>query len=372
MNDLWDVIVVGAGPAGSAVAIPLARAGHRVLLLERSIFPRDKVCGDCLNPDCWPVFERLGVAEAVRSLRHASLRRVEFESARGRRFGFEFPPGPAQEIAVRRSVLDAALVAEAVAAGAEFQPGNAVEQVVRESGGGWSVVAGGPAIRGRFLVAADGRNSTVVRLVGLSDATERDERIGLHAHVSLPDELRETVRMFWRPEGYGGFAPVDRETLNVSIAGRAAGLPALKAWVRAELGLTTEPLWRTIAPLDRAPRLAAPAEGLFLAGDAALVVEPFTGEGIYYALASGELIARTLGALLRGELEPAEALGRTNDDQSSLYRGRLWVNRLARWIGRRPRLAEILLGISRHYPGLLRALVTKVVAGSAVRSSPGL
>ena len=79
---MWDVAIVGSGPAGASCAAFCAAAGLRTLVLERANFPREKVCGDCLNPTCWPVLERLGVAAEVRAAPHGKLSRVEFIGSR--------------------------------------------------------------------------------------------------------------------------------------------------------------------------------------------------------------------------------------------------------------------------------------------------
>ena len=103
---MWDVAIVGSGPAGASCAAFCAAAGLRTLVLERANFPREKVCGDCLNPTCWPVLERLGVAAEVRAAPHGKLSRVEFIDLNGRRVTAPLPSGENAEIALRRSVFD--------------------------------------------------------------------------------------------------------------------------------------------------------------------------------------------------------------------------------------------------------------------------
>src|SRR4051812_36612398 len=98
MAETFDVLIVGGGPAGSACAAFCAKAGLRVLVLEREIFPREKVCGDCLNPSCWPSLERLGVRDAVVRLPHGRLDQVEFIGIGAGRFQF-----PSQKPEIRRS-----------------------------------------------------------------------------------------------------------------------------------------------------------------------------------------------------------------------------------------------------------------------------
>src|SRR5689334_15665214 len=101
-----DVCIVGGGPAGAACAIVCAQRGLRVAVVEREEFPREKVCGDCLNPSCWPVLRRLGVADAVRKLPHGKLTSVEFITLKGARVSVELPAGEDAEIAVKRSLFD--------------------------------------------------------------------------------------------------------------------------------------------------------------------------------------------------------------------------------------------------------------------------
>src|SRR5437660_1108984 len=103
---IFDVAMVGAGPAGSTCAAFCAQAGLRTLLLERETFPREKVCGDCLNPSCWPVLRRLGVFESVRALPHGNLDAVEFIAIGGQTIHVDLPKGDESEIAVKRSFFD--------------------------------------------------------------------------------------------------------------------------------------------------------------------------------------------------------------------------------------------------------------------------
>ena len=371
-----DVTVVGGGPAGAVCAAFCAAAGLRVQVLERAVFPRDKVCGDCLNPDAWPVLARLGLEDAVRALPHVALRCVEFAGLRGKPIRLPLPDVRRGEIAVKRRDLDALLLGRAAALGAAVCEGRAVSGVRREPGPGGrfeiSVAPDGDTVRGRFVVAADGRNSVVARLAGLLEegrGAGAEARIGLQAHVPCPADFGARVQMRWFADGYGGLCPVGGGELNVSLAGPPSALEGLKRWVRDEFEVGENHPWRTIAPLDRAAARHAAvagegrdAGGVFLVGDAARVVEPFTGEGIYYAMRSGELAAEALIAAVRGETSAAGAAARYGEAHARMYRGRLWVNRLARAAGRHPRWATLALEAVRWQPGLLRFLTAKVVA----------
>src|ERR1700736_1951610 len=119
--EVVDVAIVGGGPAGSTCAAFCAAAGLRTLVLEREKFPREKVCGDCLNPACTAVLERLGVADEIRALPHGKLNRVDFIAIGGRTVSIDLPPDA--EIAVKRSLFDHRLMQRAARAGAEIRDG---------------------------------------------------------------------------------------------------------------------------------------------------------------------------------------------------------------------------------------------------------
>src|SRR4030095_13056937 len=104
--ETFDVAIVGGGPAGSSCAASCALAGLRTLILEREKFPREKVCGDCLNPACWPILRRLRITERVRQLPHGILDVVEFIAVGGRKVIVDLPSGEEGEIAIKRSLFD--------------------------------------------------------------------------------------------------------------------------------------------------------------------------------------------------------------------------------------------------------------------------
>src|SRR5215212_3423113 len=117
---MFDVAIVGGGPAGSSCAAFSAAAGLRTVILEREKFPREKVCGDCINPACWPVLRRLEIADRTRSLQHGTLSRVDFIGIGGRRVSVALPVGDDAEIAIKRSLFDNLLLERARELGAEI------------------------------------------------------------------------------------------------------------------------------------------------------------------------------------------------------------------------------------------------------------
>jgi menaquinone-9 beta-reductase len=356
---MFDVAIVGGGPGGSSCAAFCAMAGLRTVVLEREKFPREKVCGDCLNPACWPILRRLELVESLRALPHAKLARVELIGIKGRRLSVELPSGDCGEIAIKRSLLDELLLRRARELGVTVFENATVAALSPPDPRAthWSISAGEQTFRARTLVAADGRNSTVARLCGLLPRSTK-ERIALQTHLPLPPGFGDRVVLEFRPEGYSGQAPVGGGALNLCLAGVPGKIAALRQWAEARFEISPGHPWRTITPLRRTPILAGQGS-LFLVGDAARVVEPFTGEGIYYALASGELAAKAI--LLQCNGQGAEEVSAAySAAHQQLYRGRLWVNRLARAAVLSPRAASVFLEALRFQPRVLRILTAKI------------
>jgi geranylgeranyl reductase family protein len=357
--DRVDVAIVGGGPAGASCAFFCAQAGLRTVVLERETFPREKVCGDCLNPACWPVLGRLGIADAVRALPHGKLDSVEFIAIGGSSIRVPLPLGDNAEIAVKRSLFDDLLLNRARSAGAEVLENAMVTRVDKARWGDWKIDVVRDKITAPILVAADGRNSTVARLRGLLPTPHR-ERVALQTHIPLPSGFGDRVVLQFLPEGYSGQAPVNPAELNLCLVSSGANIDRLKAWAATEFNVPSDHPWRTITPLTRAP--ASPAhENLFLIGDVARVVEPFTGEGIYYALQSGELAAQAIAALSREENRERVLQNFTGQHQE-MYRGRLWIYQMARAAVLLPGAGSALVRVAKIYPGLLRYLTRKISA----------
>src|SRR3954470_8748469 len=353
---MFDVAIVGGGPAGASCAAFCAAAGLRTAVLDREKFPREKVCGDCINPACWPVLRRLDLAERVRSLPHGKLDRVEFIGIDGRCLSVDLPTGAEAEIAVKRSRFDTVLLNRARELGATVFESATVTALSSPDPrtDSWKISVGEQVIDARALVAADGRNSTVARLCGLLPRAAK-ERVALQTHLPLPADFGDRVVLEFRPEGYSGQAPVGERELNLCLVSIPKQIASLRAWAEDRFNISPGHSWRTITPLTR--ESISPAQpSLFFVGDSARVVEPFTGEGIYYALASGELAAKAIA--LRGE--PADVAVAYSAAHAQLYRGRLWINRLARAAVLSPRIASAFLQVARFQPALLRLLTGKI------------
>jgi geranylgeranyl reductase family protein len=363
-----DVAIVGAGPAGSSCASFCAAAGLRVALFEREKFPREKVCGDCINPACLPVLQRLGLVDEVGSWPHAVANAVDFITIRGRYVRADLAKGGVRMMTIKRSVFDNHLLQRARELGARVHEEATVIALNKTRDRDWKIDIVRETFTARVLVGADGRNSTVARLCNLLPRPER-ERIALQAHVPLPRDFGNRIVLQLLPEGYCGQAPVNDRELNVCLVGTPPTIVSLRTWAEHEFKLPHDQAWRTITPLAR---VAIPAshENLFFIGDAARVVEPFTGEGIYYALRSGDLAADAIIKIIRGRDRSANGRIRHGEQSAkrgfarahrAMYRGRLWINELARAAVLHPRVASQLIGITPVAGPLLRSLTRRIV-----------
>ena len=296
----FDVLVVGAGPAGSSTAIHLARAGVRTLLVDRARFPRDKPCGGGLTGralrripvDPSPVVER-------------DVDRFELRL----RYGSSFARAhdvPLIRMTQRRR-LDAFLVEHAVAAGAELRDGVKVEAIELDDAG-VSARLGGETVKADVVVGADGANGVVARTAGLGDGIVRG--VALEGNVPL-EALRDrdlertaVIELAVLPGGYGWVFPKG-DHANLGVGGWGSEGPRLRdhlARLARAHGIAPDRV--TDVRGHRLPmrRLGTPAGvgRALLVGDAAGLVDPLSGDGMYEAFVSARLAA---DAIVSGELD---------------------------------------------------------------------
>ncbi len=285
----FDAVVVGAGPAGSATALRLARAGASVLLVDRARFPRDKPCGGGLTGRAVRALP-VDVSPVVEDVVHA------FEVRLGYRKRFERRSEAPLVLMTRRRRLDAFLAEQAAAAGAVFRDGVTVGGLTVGPDGASLRVGGGP-VHGRVLVGADGVNGRIARDAGLGGGTQYG--IALEGNGPLPEGQRgrATIELGVVPGGYGWVFPKDGHA-NFGVGGWAAEGPRLRAHLRrlcAEHGIDDALL--TDVQGRRLPirRTTTAARGpVLLVGDAAGLVDPLSGDGIYEALVSARLAAEAI------------------------------------------------------------------------------
>jgi flavin-dependent dehydrogenase len=352
-----DLVIVGAGPAGSLAALVLARAGHRVALLDRASFPRAKVCGNCINPAAWDIWQRLGLTESFEALPHRELSGFTLQCEGRTIYRQNFSPPQRGPRAVARDVFDDWLRREAEAAGARFFPDTTVTGIgpdgtVQTSRGDFS---------GRLIFGADGRNSVVARQSGLMPPPRRCHRVAWQASVPAPPDLDDHVHMHLFEEGYLGCSrySATHAVLSMVLDSRRTQDPL--ALVRRYFPRLEEQNWLRMNPITRASARTGSGR-VWLLGDAARVVEPFTGEGIFFALSTGLLAAEAAKTgLARNNVEAA--LGTYRRSHWRLYARRVWINILVRLSLTTPAgTVRLLRKVKRLPPGLISFLSHRVHA----------
>lgn len=355
-----DIVVVGAGPAGSTVATLLATRGRDVLLLDRARFPRAKPCGESLNPGAVRELRELDILEEVRALPHRGIRGWRVEAPDGRSFGAEYPEGEFG-VAVDRASLDALLLDKAAASGVNIELGVRVCDVLWSGAGIAGIrTSDGRRIPARLVIGADGIRSVIVRRLGLL-RRGRLRKVGLTAHVRGALLPEDTGVLFVRPWGCIGAVSIGPDLANVVVVltgparAEARGGPAAcfdRLIGEAGSLATARRCSRVITtgPFD-SPTRAVAAPGALLVGDAAGYFDPFTGQGVYKALRSARAAADAVTTW-------TEAVG----ESGALHRYDRWHHRAFA----APRRLQRVIETGAAHPAIFGAAV------SALGSLPAL
>jgi geranylgeranyl reductase family protein len=356
-----DVVIVGAGPAGSVAAMLLARAGVRVRLLDRATFPRDKLCGDTLNPGSLSLLEQWGIAQRIRR-QALTITGMTVTGPGGEAVSADYPGG-LTGVSLTRRDMDVALVEAAVTAGAIFDTGVAVLGPEVAGGRVTGVRMATGTVPARLVIAADGRGSRIASSLRLSRFARAPRRWAYGAYFEGVDALTARGEMHIRDGGYIGVAPLPGGITNVCVV--RANPRGSHAHVIGQ-ALAADPLLaqrfaraRPISPTTVLGPLAvdgsaAGCPGLLLAGDAAGFVDPMTGDGLRFALNGGALAAE---AALR-ELQSGVPAWRSLEAARARAFAAKWrVNRALRAVvGSRHALGMAAV-VARHWPGSVGYLI---------------
>jgi flavin-dependent dehydrogenase len=369
-----DVVIVGAGPAGSFAALLLARAGVRVRLLDRARFPRDKLCGDTVNPGALALLGRqldlTAIEERAETIDGMLLTGPGGVAVRGR-----YGPGLAG-LAVTRRDFDQWLADQAVAAGARFDDGvnvvgprldhHRVSGVVSRTSTG-----GDTSVPARLVIAADGRRSRFAFAAGLARHPVRPRRWAIGAYFQGVHGLSTLGEMHVRRGHYIGVAPLGGGLANTCLVvpfGTAHPLLNRPGQL-IDRRLAEDAL---LSPrFDGARRLGDPQvlgpmavdatmpgrPGLLLAGDAAGFIDPMTGDGIRLALAGGDLASRVALEILNGRTAMDEGPARLRRLRRSAFAQKWGFNRALRRLVAAPSGVAAAAALARVWPGAFTAMI---------------
>lgn len=378
---MTDVVVVGGGPAGSSAALRLAREGRDVVIIERTRFPRTKVCGEYLSPGACAALDDLGLLPAVSAEAHA-LRRVALAGFGTEPVVLRLPAAGALSLA--RSRFDEMLLDAACAAGARLVAGTFLS---------FAEVRGVVAVcyrdaegierttQSRILVGADGAWSAVAQRAGMTAARRPGGRWAVGGHLrDQPDG--DALEMFVGKDGYYARNPLGRGKTNAMLvmpqARRGDDADRAVAQItgglrRFEESLLEKPV--AVGPLRYSPKIVA-RDRVLLTGDAAGLLDPFVGQGIAIALESSSSVAAAANALLRGDrparvgrrfasarrasVWPRTVLAAAVD---AVIRTRFLRDRAERAIRRNPLPAEAILAAVAGAVPAARAFSPRAIAG---------
>jgi len=343
---VFDVIVCGAGPAGSVAATLLARGGARVLVVDRARFPRDKLCGDTVNPGTVAALRRLGLTSRFEA-RAVQVHGMLVTGDRGVQVLGNY--GKARGLALPRRELDQALVEEAAAAGARIEEGVMVRAPLLERER--RLVVRGIVVAGRdgrdvripspLVIAADGRRSRLALALELTRHPPRPRRWAVGAYFEGVSGLTEYGEMHVRHGRYIGVAPLASGAANVCLVTldhrgladplRVLGEAIARDWQLADrmrsARMISPPV--VLGPLA-VDASAAGVPGMLLAGDAAGFIDPMTGDGLRFAVIGAEMAAKVaLGTLAHRMRAPHQTLARMRRGE---FAGKWRFNRVLRQV----------------------------------------
>ena len=392
-DQAYDVAIAGGGPAGTSAAIHLAERGLTVLLAEQKKFPRAKLCGEFISPECINHFERLGVADSISAAKGASLIETSFYSRRGNKvtvpthwFGSE-----RAAIGLSRAEMDRLLLERAEQVGVTvLQEAHVVDPILqgrRVSGMRVRVNDQIKECRASITIDATGRTRALARKVSDRNDRQRARFVAFKVHLQHAEVAPGVCEIYFYPGGYGGLSNIEGGLSNLCFISAARDVrrygsdpeQVLKATVlrnsRAAFALAKAQFakpWLSVALESFGRHKLVPAEGLLLIGDAAAFIDPFTGSGMLMALESGAIAAQTIidcRKRVGDESSFSELANRFRLNYARTFNSRLRVSGLLRRAAFVPRLAEaaiICFGVSDR----LRRKVAQATRPSLPLSAP--
>lgn len=387
----FDVIVVGGGPAGSATAIRLADAGLDVLLVEKARFPRQKLCGEFISPECLEHFSELGVAGDIKVAGSVDIAETVFYTRRGKGVAVKsewFGQVGSLALGLSRAEMDdvllkrareigVAVIEETNAAGLIFDGDRVIGVRLKDKDGIEAPVTA------NLVIDATGRTRSLARrLEKYNGQHKRAGHVAFKAHLAGAEIAAGACEIFAYRGGYGGCNSIENGLYNLCFIADAEDIKRCKSdaeRVMRDVVFTNqraatvledvvfESEWLAV-PIERYGRGdLVPAQGLLTVGDSAAFIDPFTGSGILLALESARIIAKAIAENFAADRNFESLVVDYRRQYSSTLDARLRVGRLLRHAASMPFFADATISILRVSGGLSRriARATRLTARSA-------
>ncbi|HET6463594.1 MAG TPA: geranylgeranyl reductase family protein [Candidatus Krumholzibacteria bacterium] len=386
-----DVIIVGAGPAGSTAAASLARRGHDVLLVDRAEFPRDKPCGDGIPPGTVGILHDLGLREGLDTADFTRVRAVRLVSAKGRDFTVPFDPkrDDTQFLIARRVQFDDLLRRHAIASGAHFERVS-VRAPVMENGVARGVEVesdgSGREIRARHVIAADGATSALGRALSPARAVESQRGVAIRAYLDGIDTRTFAAEFHFQgplAPGYAWIFPLGTDRANVGVIMRTDRFkrcgatlqqllqrfldsPDVKPRLASDARLYDPATWQL--PYATPSSGARAAGGVLFAGDAGRFIDSMTGEGIHHAVATAAIAADVVHEALDAPHRAVELLADYDRRCDAAIGGLIRRSyRAQKYVASHPALLEALFIGARASRGQVVSWINRVSTDFLVR-----
>jgi menaquinone-9 beta-reductase len=361
-SDNFDVIIAGGGPAGASAAIHLAQGGVRVLLIEQKKFPRAKLCGEFISPECQTHFDKLGVAGAMILSGPALLDETVFYSSKGHHVAVPSKWfGGRAAYGLSRAVMDEVLLRGAQEKGVVVHEGASITEPLLEgervAGVRVKIDGAHHEFRAPITIDATGRARILSRKIANGNS-KRPSLVAFKAHLRKTKVAPGACEIYFYPGGYGGLSTVEAGTSNLCFIISAEHVKRCNSDPNRVLRECVMKNRRAAHTLESAEvcsewlsaswerfgrQRPSPAPGLLAIGDSAAFIDPFTGSGMLMAFESGELVARVILRFPYGSSAKLET------DYTASYRrafdSRLRICGLLRRAAFSPRLAELGIAI---------------------------
>jgi menaquinone-9 beta-reductase len=368
-NPKSKIVIVGGGPAGASLAIRLVEKGFETVLLEKDVFPREKLCGEFISPECLAHFSELGVMEPLLAAGGDRVYRTRFFETGGRSIDIPsswFGSADSFALGLSRAEMDFQLLKRAKEVGARVFEGTTVTDLVFDGHRAVRIVGrseGGQRVEedADIFVDATGRSAVLARRATRnSTVTKRSSIVGFKSHIAGAAIENGVCEIYSFPGGYAGLSNVEGDRANLCFlvrsdvvktvgndASRIVDLVVRKNRRAAStLGDIRSSDWLAVAISGFGTKQVAAGENTFSVGDAAAFIDPFTGSGMVMAFQSAKLLAT---AIERSRYTPRELPQHYTDAYRRHFARRLRVCSVLRRTAFMPRLATFAvrtLGIS--------------------------